>query len=148
MVYVEDILDLPLRVFYRLPSRMSSTFSRYVYLLNDPILGMHPKISKDKILIGTKGFVHYLNVLSYSLGYIIETPPMYTFENPSYLVIGSITSEHKHIGPIKTLYCDSNLTILQNKKHSSYLITGSYLSDIPQPINLEELHNARNINCN
>jgi hypothetical protein len=133
LINVEDILDLPIKTFYRVPSPNKDPHHRFVYLLTKPIVGMNPRLSSNKILIGDKGFIYFLNVLSYSIGYIIEVPGAQTLHKPHHLMVGNLICENRKIGSIKTLHCDEHLTVLENRKNSVYLITATCCEDIPQP---------------
>jgi hypothetical protein len=132
-VPLDALLDLPVRKFCKL-LKNDSVYSEYVYLLNTPIRGLTTEKSKNKILIGGRGHLSYLNSVSYNLGYVFELPSAHTLMHSTHILIGSINSEMDAIGDISTLFIDNNITILQNKKHSSYLIVPVNNQDIPQPI--------------
>ena len=130
------LLELPKNIFCQLPT-LDKKYLNYAYLVNKPIENTTPVLSDSKILIGNKGYIRYLNVSSYFLGYVLSTPKVQTYYNKYYILIGKTDyCEIKNIGEIKTIYCDDHLTVLHSKKQSSYLITFSYLGDIPQPIKL------------
>jgi hypothetical protein len=132
-ISVDNLIDLPVRTFCKL-LKNDSVYSEYVYLLNSPIRGLPTEKSTNKILIGGRGHLSYLNSVSYNLGYIFELPSAHTLMHTSHILIGAITSEMDSIGDISTLFIDNNITILQNKKHSSYLIVPVSIQDIPQPV--------------
>jgi hypothetical protein len=125
--------DFPLRKFCSLV-KTETVYNEYVYLLNHPIRGIVPEKSSNKISIGSRGFIRYLNAVTYNLGYIFEVPRAYTTMYPTHILIGSISSEIDHIGEVSTLYFDNNIIVLQNKRHSSYIVLPTYAQDIPQPI--------------
>src|ERR1035437_4490235 len=127
----ESLTDLPLRTFCLL--RTQKSYDEYVYLLNAPIRGIVPARTKNKIPIGSRGFLCYLNAITYNLGYVFELPKVHTTVHPTHLLIGTISYELDNIGDISTLYMDANISVLQNKKHSSYIIIPRTSETIPQP---------------
>lgn len=136
MITNRCLLELSQRSFCQIPT-LDQKFLRYAYLINKPIENTVPVLSDNKVLIGNKGFIRYLNISSYFLGYVLYTPRVQTCYNKNYILVGKTDyCDLKSVGSIKTIYCDDNLTVLHSTKQSSYLITFSYLGDIPQPIEL------------
>jgi hypothetical protein len=132
-VLVERLIDLPIRKFCIL-SNSNTPYNEYIYLLNLPIRGLNPTRSENKIPIGSRGFLKYLNTVSYNIGYIFELSKSCTTVYPTHILVGTIQSEMDQIGDISMLYCDNNISVVGNKKHSSYMVLPFCSKDIPQPI--------------
>lgn len=138
-ILVDNLVDLPVRQFCSLASK-DSTYNEYIYLVNSPIRTLHPERSENKILLGTRGYLTYLNAVSYNLGYIFTLPKSDTIVYPTHILIGStsalslVNNTFDNIGPISTVYVDSNLIVLQNKKYFSFIILPQLAMDIPEPV--------------
>jgi len=136
MICYDLLSNLCLKKFYNIPS-CQRNICKAVYLVNTPIVGVDILLSEDKILMGSKCRVSYLKSLTYNVGYLIESMSNFILKE-SFILLGGITSDITGIGLISPIYYDQNLTILNNKKHSSYIIVPTYSGDLPQPIKLEE----------
>jgi hypothetical protein len=133
-VLVDRLIDLPVKKFCVLSNGSTTSYNEYIYLLNPPIRGLNPVRSENKIPIGSRGFLKYLNTVSYNIGYLFELAKSCTTVYNTHILVGTIQSEMDQIGEISMLYCDNNISIVSNKKHSSYMILPICVCDIPQPI--------------
>lgn len=134
MIPIDTIFDIPVKRFTRLQSESNCFNTRIVYLLNSPIRGMAPEISQNKIAIGNSGNFYYLNNLTYNIGYLFEIQKINTAIYHTHICMGAMSDINlMDIGEISTLYMDENILVLQNKKHSSYMVLSTDIQNIPQP---------------